>query len=95
MPLSAIVAGKKVTVTNFDYDGNIRLGLTAAPWGMIDNRPFLRCMHGYVLCLWRLKKFEDAAKTFERMLWLNPTDSQGARLCIDKAREKTSWTPDG
>ena len=23
-------------------------------WGDIDNRPFLRCMHGYGLCLWRL-----------------------------------------
>jgi hypothetical protein len=22
-------------------------------WRMIDNRPFLRCMHGYGLCPWR------------------------------------------
>jgi hypothetical protein len=22
------------------------------PWGQIDNRPFLRCMHGFGLCLW-------------------------------------------
>jgi len=22
------------------------------PWGLIDNRPFLRCKHGYGLCLW-------------------------------------------
>ena len=24
------------------------------PWGLIDNRPFLRCMQGLGLCLWRL-----------------------------------------
>jgi hypothetical protein len=28
------------------------------PWGWIDNRPFLRSMHGYGLCLWRLKRFQ-------------------------------------
>jgi tetratricopeptide (TPR) repeat protein len=64
------------------------------PWGMIDNRPFLRCMHGYGLCLWRLKKFEAAAKIFERMLWLNPKDNQGARFCIEQARANTIWTPE-
>ncbi len=42
------------------------------PWGRIDNRPFLRCMHGYGLCLWRLGRMAEAAAIFERMLWLNP-----------------------
>ena len=64
------------------------------PWGWIDNRPFLRCMHGYALCLWRLKRFQEAAEVFERMLWLNPSDNQGARFSIDQARAKTNWTPD-
>jgi hypothetical protein len=41
-------------------------------WGHIDNRPFLRCMHGYGLCLWRLGRFDEAARVFDRMLWLNP-----------------------
>jgi len=31
------------------------------PWSLIDNRPFLRCMHGYGLCLWRLERFDEAA----------------------------------
>jgi len=30
------------------------------PWGLIDNRPFLRCMRGYGLCLWRFGRFEEA-----------------------------------
>ncbi len=30
-----------------DFDGVL-------PWGFIDNRPFLRCLHGAGLCAWRL-----------------------------------------
>lgn len=61
------------------------------PWGFIDNRPFLRCMHGYGLCLWRLGHFDEALCVFERMLWLNPTDNQGVRFLIDEVRAKTAW----
>ena len=61
------------------------------PWGHIDNRPFLRCMHGFGLCLWRLKRFEEAERVFERMLWLNPSDNQGVRMLIDDVRAKTAW----
>ncbi len=45
-------------------------------WGHIDNRPFLRCMHSYGLCLWRLGRFDEAERIFDRMLWLNPSDNQ-------------------
>jgi hypothetical protein len=64
------------------------------PWGLIDNRPFLRCLYGYGLCLWRLKRFEDAADVFERILWLNPSDNQGARIVIDAVRARHPWTPE-
>jgi tetratricopeptide (TPR) repeat protein len=67
-----------------DFDGLL-------PWGHIDNRPFLRCLHGYGLCLWRLGRFEDAGRVFGRMLWLNPTDNQGARFLIDDVSTKTAW----
>ena len=30
------------------------------PWGMIDNRPFLRCLNGLGLCLWRLDRFASS-----------------------------------
>jgi tetratricopeptide (TPR) repeat protein len=62
-------------------------------WGLIDNRPFLRCLYGYGLCLWRLKRFEEAAGVFERILWLNPSDNQGARFVIDAVRTRHPWTP--
>lgn len=67
-----------------DFDGLL-------PWEHIDNRPFLRCMHGFGLCLWRLGRFQEAEHIFDRMLWLNPTDNQGARALIEAVRTGTSW----
>lgn len=63
----------------------------ALPWGHIDNRPFLRCLQGYGLSLWRLKRFAEAALVFERMLWLNPSDNQGIRFLIDDVRDGNPW----
>ena len=60
-------------------------------WGWIDNRPFLRCMHGYGLCLWRLGKVTEAEAVFERMLWLNPSDNQGERFNLHWIREGRTW----
>jgi tetratricopeptide (TPR) repeat protein len=50
------------------------------PWGMLDNRPYLRCLHGYGLYLWRSGDLAAAGEVFRRMLWLNPSDNQGARF---------------
>jgi hypothetical protein len=61
------------------------------PWGRIDNRPFLRCMHGFGLCLWRLDWFEEATRIFDRMLWLNPSDNQGVRFLTDEVQAKVPW----
>ena len=60
-------------------------------WGHIDNRPFLRCMHGCGLCLWRLGRFDEAERVFDRMLWLNPTDNEGVRFLIEDVRAGTAW----
>ena len=60
-------------------------------WGFTDNRPFLRCMHGYGLCLWRMGRFEEAEHVFDQMLWLNPSDNQGARFILDEVKEKITW----
>jgi hypothetical protein len=61
------------------------------PWGHIDNRPFLRCMDGFGLCLCRLVRFSEAYQIFERMLWLNPSDNQGVRFLVDDIRMKREW----
>ena len=73
------------------YEVGIRIGELSLgarfdgvlPWGLIDNRPFLRCLHGYGLALWRLGRSAEAKANFERMLWLNPSDNQGARFLVD------------
>jgi len=67
-----------------DFDGLL-------PWGRIDNRPFLRCMHGFGLCLWRLGREDEAAVLFARMLWLNPTDNQGIRFMLPQVRAGERW----
>jgi hypothetical protein len=61
------------------------------PWGHINNRPYLRCLHGYGLCLWRTGKTEAAREVFERMLWLNPWDNQGARFLLADIDAGKSW----
>jgi len=58
--------------------GELSLGSLAdglLPWGWLDNRPFLRCLRGFGLCLWRLEQFEEAERVFDRLLWLNPADN--------------------
>jgi uncharacterized protein with HEPN domain len=64
------------------------------PWGLIDNRPFLRCLYGYGLCVWRLGRFEEAERIFERMLWLNPSDNQGVRFLLGSIKDRREWEPE-
>ena len=60
-------------------------------WGSIWNRPFLRALHGYGLCLWRLDRPAAALAVFERILRLNPPDNQGVRACWDDVRKGRPW----
>jgi hypothetical protein len=61
------------------------------PSGRTDNRPFLRCMNGFGLCLWCRGRLEEPAHIFDRMLWLNPSDNHGVRFLIDEVRAKAPW----
>jgi hypothetical protein len=84
------------------YEVGVRIGELSLPegfdgllpWGLIDNRPFLRCMHGYGLCLWRLDRFAEAERLFDRILWLNPSDNQGIRFLLPCARAGERWRPE-
>ncbi|OPY76701.1 MAG: hypothetical protein A4E65_03119 [Syntrophorhabdus sp. PtaU1.Bin153] len=44
-----------------------------------------------LLCLWRFGRMRDAEKVFTRMLWLNPTDNQGARFNLYDVKEGKIW----
>ena len=63
-------------------------------WGRLDNRPFLRCLHGLALCLWALGEFDSAREAFQRLLWLNPGDNQGARICLEEVAARREYEPD-
>jgi hypothetical protein len=61
------------------------------PWGLIDDRPFLRCLHGTDLCAWRLGDSRAAKAVFTKMLWLNPGDNQGARFNFAAIEAGKTW----
>lgn len=81
------------------YEVGVRIGELSLPsdfsglllWGELYNRPFLRCLHGLGLCLWRLGRLAEAEHTFERLLALNPADHQGVRFCWHDVRQRRSW----
>lgn len=60
-------------------------------WGLIDNRPFLRCLHGMGISWWRLGERDQAAAIFRRILWLNPSDNQGARFNLAAVEAGKAW----
>ena len=60
-------------------------------WGLLDNRPFLRCLHGDGLATWRLGDIRAAKAVFTKMLWLNPGDNQGARFCLAAVESGKPW----
>jgi len=81
------------------YEIGVRIGEMSLPpgfdgvlvWGRLYNRPFLRCLKGYGLCLWRLGRLGEAQQVFERILSLNPNDNQGVRFCWNDVRRGGSW----
>ena len=81
------------------YELGLRIGELSLPagfdglltWGRLYNRAFLRCLHGYGLCLWRRGDLSGAKSVFERILALDPNDNQGVRFCWKDVRAGRSW----
>ncbi len=82
--------GRAHNVAKSYYKQGVAIGLQAIgdrlndvfPWGMINNRPFLRCIEGFGLCFLKQDKIADALDIFKQMLLLNPIDNQGVRFII-------------
>lgn len=82
-----------------NYEAGVAIGNLSLPpdfngvldWGRIDNRPYLRCLHGLGLCRWVLGDIQGAREVFERMLWLNPRDNQGVRFCLSAVSDGKSY----
>jgi tetratricopeptide (TPR) repeat protein len=51
-------------------------------WADVRTRPYLRALHGHGLCGFWLGRYEDAAKTFEKLLRLAPTDPLDVRFLV-------------
>ncbi len=56
-----------------------KLGRDRLEWGWLENRPFLRCLHGLALAKYDDGEIGEALALFQELLSLNPNDNQGVR----------------
>ena len=61
------------------------------PWGWIDNRPFLRCLHGLAVSAWRLGEHDSAETLSWALLWLSPGDHQGVSGILPEITAGARW----
>jgi tetratricopeptide (TPR) repeat protein len=52
------------------------------PWGIIENRPYLRGLGNLALVLAEQRRWPEALAVHQQMLRLNPDDNQGVRWLI-------------
>ena len=69
----AVSIGRKAFPQEFE------LGRDRLVWGWLENRPFLRCLHGLALARYDNGEVEEALRLFQELLSLNPNDNQGVR----------------
>lgn len=51
-------------------------------WSNLDNRPFLRALHGAALSFAQLGRHRDSGLLMEKLLAYNPDDNQGVRFLV-------------
>jgi len=61
-------------------------------WGAMNNRPFLRLHHGYILCQLKKGKIKYAIELMEQHLKWNPNDNIGVRFLVEAACKKAGIT---
>ena len=59
--------------------------------GLIDNRPFLRCLYGLGLCALRQRRWVEAEAIFASLVWLDPTGSMSALACHEEVLRRQRW----
>jgi tetratricopeptide (TPR) repeat protein len=62
------------------------------PRGLVDNRPFLRALHGLGLCAWRQRRWEDAEAIFTNLVWIDGGDTWTSISCLQAARSRQRWS---
>jgi hypothetical protein len=61
------------------------------PWGWIDNRPFLRFLHGLAVSAWCLGEHDRAETLCWALLWLSPGDNQGVSGLLPEITAGARW----
>lgn len=62
--------------------GEFDRGRHQLPWGILENRPFLRAYHALGLEYLERGRVEEALAVFEEILTMNPGDNQGVRALV-------------
>ena len=87
---SALMWQGKTGLALAAYQKGIALGTAAIPqgysgmieWDNLENRPFLRAVHGATICHLRRRHWRKAIPLLENLLAWNPKDNQGIRYLI-------------
>jgi len=72
------------------FPQDFELGRDRLEWGWLENRPFLRCLHGLALARYYDGEIVEALRLFQELLSLNPNDNQGVRAIAVEALFKLS-----
>ena len=67
------------------FPQDFKPGKDCLEWGWLENRPFLRCLHGLALARYKEGQIEEALRLFQELLSLNPNDNQGVRAMSQEA----------
>jgi len=77
--------GQSVRIGHKAFPQDFELGRDRLEWGWLENRPFLRCLHGLALTRYNDGEIEEALRLFRELLSLNPNDNQGVRAMAEEA----------
>lgn len=67
------------------FPSDFELGRDRLEWGWLENRPFLRCLHGLALAQYEKGNVEEAVTLLQELLALNSNDNQGVRAVAIEA----------
>ena len=63
-------------------------------WGILENRPYIRALHGLCIAYWRMKKFEESLSVAKKGLRINPPDNTGFRFILEELEKGREWRED-
>jgi len=71
------------------FPHNFTPGKDLLRWGVLENRPFLRCTHALALCFFDGGNLAKGIELFEFIISVNPNDNQGIRAVLVEGYLKT------